>query len=193
MKSLQNVIFQNDKLKTDNLKRASLAKQQDKNDQVLINNRKAGRLDDSNKSLSALYTKLEMLYRVLTKMYETSGIVLEDTKDEVDVRKREYAALKAGSSAFKSAMKIIQGDPDKKYLFDQSMEFMANDIGNKLGEMERFMEMSSKVIESVDLDNGICESEGLAMLEKWEKEGTSMLLGSDKGKIIAQSRDQSQV
>jgi len=73
------------------------------------------------------------------------------------------------------------------------MEFMANDIGNKLGEMERFMEMSSKVIESVDLDNGICESEGLAMLEKWEKEGTSMLLGSDKGKIIAQSRDQSQV
>jgi phage shock protein A len=189
MVSLQQVITKNKADKEANLRRMSKAQEVGQKDQSILMSRKAGRLEKSNMTLSALYTKLEMLYRALAKMYETSGIVLEDTIDEVDVKKREQQALKAGSSAFRSAMKIISGDPDKKYMFDKAMEALVDDIGAKVGEMERFMELSAKVIASVDLDNAVYEEEGFAMLEKWQNEGTSILLGNEKPILIAKAQD----
>jgi hypothetical protein len=56
------------------------------------------------------------------------------------------------------------------------MEAVADDVASKVGEMERFMEMSSSFMESVDLKNGIFEEEGLKMLEEWEQKSTLMLL-----------------
>jgi hypothetical protein len=46
--------------------------------------------------------------------------------------------------------------------------------------MERFIEISGSFIDSVDLQNGIYEQEGLELLEKMEKEGVSFLLGDHK-------------
>ena len=37
---------------------------------------------------------------------------------------------------------------------------------------------------SVDLQNGVFEEEGIKMLEQWEKQGVSKLLGSDKALLI---------
>ena len=62
-------------------------------------------------------------------------------------------------------------------MFDMALENIADDVANKVGEMERFMEMSANFMDSVDLQNGIFEEEGLKMLEKWENESTLMLMG----------------
>ena len=53
--------------------------------------------------------------------------------------------------------------------------------------MERFMDVSRNFMESIDLQNGVFEEEGMAMLEKWEKEGVSFLLGGEKNKLISSS------
>ena len=42
--------------------------------------------------------------------------------------------------------------------------------------MERMMEMSSTFMESIDLQNGVFEEKGLAMLEEWEKKSTLLLM-----------------
>ena len=39
------------------------------------------------------------------------------------------------------------------------------------------MEMSANVMDSIDLQNGVFQEEGMQMLEKWENESTLMLLG----------------
>src|SRR5690606_35877752 len=62
-------------------------------------------------------------------------------------------------------------------MFDAALENIADDLASKVGEMEHFMEMSSSVMESVDLQNGVFEEQGLKMLEEWEKNSTIMLLG----------------
>jgi hypothetical protein len=77
-----------------------------------------------------------------------------------------------------SAMSVISGDPDKRAMFDQAMEVVANDVANKVGEMERFMDMSANFMNSVDLQNGVFEEEGLKMLEKFEKESSLLLMGN---------------
>lgn len=39
------------------------------------------------------------------------------------------------------------------------------------------MEMSSNFMNSIDLQNGVFEEQGMQMLEKWEKESSLLLMG----------------
>ncbi|WP_299186766.1 hypothetical protein [uncultured Aquimarina sp.] len=184
MKRLQTIIYDNKKNINNNLKLASAAKEKDKKGIMILKSRKAGRLKESNMKLDELYKKMEILYRVLVKMYENSEILLEDIEDQVMVKEQERKAVRAGHSAMKSAMNIIAGNNDKKEMFDRALEAIADDVSMKIGEMERFMEMSNNFMDSIDLQNGIFEEEGLELLEKWENEGVSLILGNQKDLLV---------
>jgi len=184
MKRLQQIIHDNKKSINSNLKLASAAKERDKKGIMILKSRKAGRLQESNLKLDGLYNKMEILYRVLTKMYENSEILLEDIEDQVMVKEQERKAIRASHSAMKSAMDIIAGNNNKKEMFDRALEVIAEDVSSKIGEMERFMDMSTNFMDSIDLQNGIFEEEGLELLEKWEKEGVSLILGNQKDLLV---------
>ena len=187
MYKLGEMIKQNNLNIRNNLNLAGKAKETGRESLMVLQARKAGRLQDSNVKLEDLYKRMEVLYRVLTKMYENSEIMLEDLSDQVVVKEQEYKAIKASHSAMRSAMNILSGNSDKKYMYDMALEAMAEDVGQKVGEMERFMDMSKNFMDGIDLQNGVFEEEGLAMLDKWEKEGVSFLLGGDKNKIVAKA------
>lgn len=193
MHKLQEIILNNKKEIDSNLSMASEAAQANKQAHVLLKSRKAGRLQDSNVKLEDLYKKMEVLYRVLAKMYENSEILVEDVQDQVMVKEQERKAILASNSAMKSAMSVIKGDPDKKAMFDAALESIADDVSQKVGEMERFMEVSQGFMQSIDLQNGVFEEEGLKMLEKWEQESVSLLLGDSKETLILQSNDDTDV
>lgn len=74
---------------------------------------------------------MEVLYRVLAKMYENSGILVEDITDQVMVKEQERKAILASTSAMRSAMSVIKGDPDKKAMFDAALEAVADDVSKK--------------------------------------------------------------
>ncbi len=193
MHKLQEVIHNNKKQIESSLSMASKARDSDKQNIMILKSRQAGRLKESNLRLEDLYRKMEVLYRVLTKMYENSQVLMEDIQDQVMVKEQERKAIHASHSAMRSAMSIISGDPDKRAMFDMAMESIAEDVANKVGEMERFMEMSASFMDSVDLQNGIFEEEGLKMLEKWEKEGVSLLLGEEKESLLLKANSDSDV
>lgn len=193
MYKLAEMMQQNQREIKTNLGIASKAKETGKDSIMVLKARKAGRLQESNMKLEDLYKRMEVLYRVLTKMYENSEIMLEDIQDQVVVKEQEYKAIKASHSAIRSAMNILSGNSDKKYMYDMALEAMADDVGQKVGEMERFMDMSKNFMESIDLQNGVFEEEGLDMLEKWEKEGVSFLLGKEKASIIANAENPTEV
>lgn len=177
MRKIQGLMEKNSKDIDNNLKLAAAARDKGKEQQMILSSRKAARLKESNQKYQALYQKMEILYRILNKMHQNSEILLEDTKDQVALKEQERKAIRASHSAMKSAMTVISGDPDKRAMFDMAMEAVADDVANKVGEMERFMEMSSSFMDSVDLQNGIFEEEGLKMLEQWEQKSTLMLMG----------------
>lgn len=184
MKKLENVINMNERERQNNLKLAKSAKDQDKNSLFVLKARKAGMLEDSNLTLKGLYQKMEMLYKILCKMLDTCRILLESMNDEIDVKEREHEMMKASYSAYKRAVSIIKGDSDKKEMFDQAMEFLADDYGRKLGEIEHFMDVSRNFIDSIDLQNGIYEDKALQQLESWEKQTDSILLGDQKHILV---------
>lgn len=159
------------------MKLASAAKAKGMDQQMVLASRKAARLQESNEKYLALHNRMEVMSRILNKMHDNSEILLEDTKDQVKLKEQERKAIRASHGAMKSAMSVISGDPDKRAMFDMAMEAVAEDVAGKVGEMERFMEMSANFMDSVDLQNGVFEEEGLQMLEEWEKKSTLMLLG----------------
>jgi predicted nucleic acid-binding Zn-ribbon protein len=189
MNQLKTIMDQNAKDIQNNLKLASAARDSNMQAQMVLKSRKAGRLQDSNMKYDDLYKRMEILYRVLSKMYENSEVMVEDVQDQVAVKEQERKAIRASHSAMTSAMNIISGNSDKRYMFDMALEAIAEDVSSKVGEMERFMDMSTKFMDSIDLQNGVFEQEGMDMLEKWENEGVSMLLGGDKEKILLQANN----
>ena len=122
MRNLKTQLANNNKEIEQNLAIARKAKQVGNEKQLVLSSRKAARLKETNEKYVALHNKLAVLYRVLTKMYSNSEILLEDTKDQVRVKEQERKAIRASHSAMKSAMSIIKGDPDKRAMFDQAMQ-----------------------------------------------------------------------
>jgi len=180
MRKLKNIVSDNNSEIEKNMAIARKAKQMGDQKSMMLSSRKAARLKESNGKYSALHKKMSVLYKVLSKMYTNSEILLEDTVDQVKVKEQERKAIRASHSAMSSAMSIIKGDSDKRAMFDQAMEVIADDVSNKVGEMERFMEMSSDFMNSVDLQNGVFEEQGLKMLEEYEKKSTLLLLGGEE-------------
>ena len=193
MHKLREMILNNQKQIKENISLASEAKDQQNKKIVILKTRKAGRLRDSNFKLEDLYKRMEVMYRVLSKMSENSSILLEDVVDQVSLKEQERKAIMASHSAMKSAMSIIKGDADKRAMFDQALEVIADDVSGKVGEMEQFMEMSEDFMNSIDLQNGIFEEKGLKMLEEWEAKSDSLLLGSAKDEIISLAENDSEI
>ena len=177
MRKLKTIMDTNAREIDNNMKLASLAKQRGKEKQMILSSRKASRLKEVNKKYETLHNRMQILYRILSKMYQNSEILIEDTQDNVKLKKQERNAIRASHSAMKSAMSVISGDPDKRAMFDMAMERVADDVANKVGEMERFMEISSGFMDSIDLQNGVFEEEGIKMLEEYEKKSMLLLMG----------------
>ncbi len=180
MRKIKDLISSNTDDIKQNLLIAKKAKEQGNSSALTLATRKAARLKESNSKYAVLHKRMTILHKVLTKMYANSEILLEDTKDQVKVKEVEYRAIKTSHSAMKSAMNIISGDKDKRAMFDQAMEHIADDVANKVGEMEQFMEMSSSFMDSIDLQSGVFEEQGLKMLEEYEKRSSLLLMGGSE-------------
>ena len=175
MRHLTTLIETNEKEVGKQLKLAALAKEKGKNQQMVLSSRRAARLRESNQKYQVLLTKMEVLNRVLHRMHQNSEVLLEDTRDQVELRIQERKAIRASHGAMQSAMSVINGNPDQRALFDQAMEAIADDVAGKVGEMERMMALSSDFLASVDLQNGVFADEGLRMLEEWEQKSELLL------------------
>lgn len=191
IRTLKNTIEKNISDAKSHMAMASQAQKTGRRAQLVLYTRKAGRLKESNKSYNDLLVKMEVIYRVLAKMYENCGILIEDTEDQVKQKEVEYKTIKQAHSAMSSAMKIISGDKDKRAIYEEALDIMATDLGNKVGEMERFMELSENFMEGIDLQNGVFEEKGFEMLEKWEKEADSWMLGDEKTQLISDAGNSS--
>jgi hypothetical protein len=144
--------------------------------EITVYTNQAGRLKTRIEKYQSLLTKLETLYRILEKMEKAAKVVILDKTNQVEDIKIQREEMRTGYNAFKSAMSILAGDPDKRVMFDQAMEVIQNDISMKTGAMERFIEESGEVMQAIDLQNGAFEEKGMKLLEKWETEGLPLLL-----------------
>lgn len=170
--------------RTKALNTAQVAKDKDMQSAFAVNARQAGRLQNSSVTLQQLLNTMELHLRALRKYREVSETVVLDMTNEVEVKSEERKMITASYGAMRSAMSILNGDPDKKELFDQAMEYVVTDYGMKLGEIENFMINSKSFVEGLDLQNGVYEADALASIQAWENKADSLLLGDSKRLMV---------
>ena len=194
MSNLDRLIKQNERERINSLGLVKEAQKTGKRTVMILKARDAGRLEESNVTLQELFNKMELLFRVLEKMREASELVIADLTREIEVKSRERKMVYAGWSAIRSAKAIINGQNDERAMFDQAMEYLADDYGKKVGEIEEFVSMSAGFLDTVDLQNGVYEQNALKMIESWENKPESILLGKDnKQLLIAAANDPNDV
>ena len=148
-----------------------------------LNARSAARDDEMVKNLTVNLQKMEMLHKVLLNMRGKANFLMEDTRHTVESKEEEYKVIKAAHSAMGAARAVILGEASQKDMFDQAMQYVADDVAMRIGEMDNFMEISKEVLSGADADMGILNDKGLQMLGEWEKKD-SILLGSEKSSIL---------
>ena len=190
---LKTIIAQNEADRKKSIRLAGQAQQTGEKAAFTLQARRAGRREQSNVSLQALLNKMEALLKLLSKLREVSDVTIQDMTDEVQTKETERKAIIAGSGALTSAMKIMRGDPDKRAIFDQAMEYLAEDYAKKVGEIEEFMTVSQGFIASVDLENGIFEEDALHALEAKLDDKTEKLLLAPINKSSVASLDPADV
>ena len=173
------------------MKTAKLAQNRGMQAVFSVNARQAGRLQKLNDaSFIPLAGQLEVHLRAINKYYEVTGTVIDDLKNEVDARQQEREMIMASYSAMSAAKKILQGGTNQKEMFDMAMEYVVNDYGQKLAEVDSFIESSKGFVDGLDLQNGVYEADALKKLQEWEQKADSILLGeAGKAKLLENVTD----
>lgn len=142
--------------------------------------RQIGRLNEYIKQLSPIQENLSKISDYLTRIHKNSAYLIEDAKNELELKKDLYKSVSSGNQALNSALKIFKGDPEKKLLVEQSMEYLKENIAGKLANMKKAISYSSDFMNSIDLDNATYEKEGLRMLEEFNPESEFRLTTSSR-------------
>lgn len=130
--------------------------------------RQIARMKEYIAQLSPIRDNLAKIGDYLTKVHKNSGYMIEDARNELELKKDLYKSVSSGNKALNSALKIFKGDPEKKLLVEQSMEYLKEDIASKLGNMKKAISYSTDFMRSIDLDNATYELQGLKMLEGFD-------------------------
>jgi len=129
--------------------------------------RQIGRLKEYILQLTPIHENLTRIGDYLTSIHKNSAYLIEDARNELELKKDLFKSVTSGNRALTSALKIFKGDPEKKLLVEQSMEFLKEDIASKLANMKKAISYSSDFMKSIDLDNATYEKEGLRMLDQF--------------------------
>jgi len=162
--------------------RAKAAEQNNMKPELVNATRQVARIEEYKKQLTPIRDNLARIGDYLTKVHKNSAYLIEDAKNELELKKDLYKSVSSGNRALVSALKIFKGDPEKKLLVEQSMEYLKDDIASKLANMKKAINYSSDFMRSIDLDNATYELQGLQMLESYDPDTEFKLKTQDSEK-----------
>ena len=132
--------------------------------------RQVARLDDYIQRLTPIRDQLQKIGDYLTAVHKNSKYMLDDMKNDLELKKDLYYSVTKGNDALKSALSIFNGDVEKRLMMEQSMDYLKDDIAGKLASMKKAISYSSDFMKSIDLENASYQTEGLKMLEEYKPE-----------------------
>lgn len=128
--------------------------------------RQVGRLSGFIRNFQPLKNDLTKLAARLQEIYDKSQYTIEDAENELYSQKRYYTAMTVGRNAILSALKIFEGDPEKKLMAAQAMDYLKDDLAAKRADMRLAMRVVDTFVEKIDVNNATYQAEGIAQLEQ---------------------------
>jgi hypothetical protein len=169
IKKTEMDIEENNKQISENSIRASEAPKFNMNSQAMLAAKDVIRLQDWNRELQPLVDNMKKTQSFMKKMYEIADYIIKDKESEISIMEKKYKSIKIAVSALRSAQDVM-GQNEKEAGFEQAMEFIKEDMANKLGEMDRILEMATPYINELDLQNAIEDKKAMELLNSFNEE-----------------------
>ena len=157
------------------------AQRQGRSEVVAVHYNQIGRLHKLNEKYALMIGRMDDLNNVLIKMHSYSSFKLSDTKNEIRMKKQEYAAVSSGYSAMANAKNIMNGNFQQNEMYDTAIDALTNDLHVKIAEMDNFMQLSQPLFDDLDLQSEAYKLEGAQLYEKIMTEGKAFLDKIDYG------------
>jgi hypothetical protein len=139
-----------------------------------------GRLQNSNQNYSALLLKVSELYDRLVKLSAGVDFFIADLEGTVREEEIKYKTINSAWSAFSKAMSIIRGNADEDDLYQQDLEYLADNASMKLGQIEDMTRLSQHFMDSIDLQSGAMDTKAAEELDQYQQK---LLTSGDAGSI----------
>ena len=180
----KRTIEDNKREMTSQLNIASAALKKNMPGEMGVATAQAKRLELFVNRLSPIMENLEKIEIYLEAVHTNSGYMLQDMENELNIKKAEYKAVTKGNNALKTAMAAMKGNPDKRQRMEDSMDFLKDDMANKLANMKYAIKQSSTVMKTIDLTQGTMEAEGLKMLQEYRPELFAFTPGQEPEALV---------
>jgi hypothetical protein len=167
---IDSKIKEKEKEKRKQLDIAAAAKANNMGMELATATRQVSRLEGYIQQLTPIRDNLDKIGAYLTQVHKNSKFMLDDMKNDLELKKDLYHSVTKGNNALKSAMSIFNGDVEKRLMVEQSMDYLKDDIAGKLASMKKAISYSSDFMKSIDLENASYQIEGLRMLEEYKPE-----------------------
>jgi hypothetical protein len=123
-------------------------------------------LNAAYKELQLLYTVTQSWYEKMTHASETLETIISNTDFKINLETTKYNVASSTHNAWRMFKSAFSGSEDIEGLQNDTFAYMAEDYGQKVGEIESFMLDSKKFIDSADLRKAVNTENGMKLLEE---------------------------
>lgn len=134
-----------------------------------------GKVNDAKIRLTKSRDYTQGMYEQLSRAYKAVCTMDENIDFEISITEREYSGGAIMAKAWKNVAAALKGDGALDLLRNDTLAFMAEDYGNKLGQIDSFMEDSMKFINGAELQNGMYAEAGLKVLDELNKRDLNVI------------------
>jgi hypothetical protein len=131
--------------------------------------RMLGGVDTANKRLKAQLDMQQKLTDTMQNGLENAQLKVEEQQEAVKLAIETNSALTEGSEAAADVMAAINGDPEKKAIFNEAMEAIAADSALKLGQIDQMMIDLKPIMNDIELGKIVDAEHGQKVLASFEE------------------------
>lgn len=132
---------------------------------------------------------LNKLIRFADAAYEESGIMLEDAKLDLEVKKDLYYSVTTGLSAVTSAMKAFKGDDEMNQDAEKALAILKEKIGEKIGHIKSAIDVTSRFMDDKVLEDKAKSAQAIELINRFDLNAdfnytdNSLQNNSDNGRL----------
>jgi len=174
----QNEALRDNKIKAEELMKTAQRTNEDYDEEISLYSNNVQRAVDFINQVQPIADDLTFIEEFCKKAYKSTGLKLQDARNELKTKKAAYEAVTSGLSVAKAAWKALNGDDDKNQDAEKAMEILRNKVSNSLAEMKNTMQLTNQVMKDIDLSNRVRARKGIETIKQLNSENSTSYIGS---------------
>lgn len=138
----------------------------------------------SNNEYNDALKQMHAMLDVFNKYIEFVDYLIRKLKSDITENIRKKNLMDKAAMVMSASKAIMNGKTDEDLLYDETTEWMAQDYGQKLGQVEEFMNQTKPLIERFDMNRMADLQMGLKSLEEWQVKNQLPMSAGSKQEVV---------